>query len=211
MRKGLIVLGFVFVLLIGFVMAVENYSNYLADSAQDLGDVGEEIGDVSSEIKGKSDEILAKQIEIPDNLKFLTRIVFGLREDTKIDLQTFVILIGLWIFLLLLIVNFFDVFFSGWKKWVAGLVVTCLIAITGAIREVGNWFFGFGNLFGFLAEWNLLRFVLVLIIMAILFFLFLKGIRYFKSRLSLEQAQRTGEDIGFISAVGRVARRTRED
>ena len=208
MKKELLIFGAVFILLSSLVVAV-NYSNDVAGEL--TSNLGENITDIGN-INEKTDKILTQEIEIPDDFKFLTRVLFGLKSDEKVDLQTFVILIGLWIILLILIVSILAItpfFGSVLMRWVAGFTITVLIAITGAIRDIAVFFFGLGNLFGALEKWNLLRFVFVIIILIILFFVFLKALKWFKGMRNVEQATNVGEDIGFMARVARVFRRIR--
>jgi len=89
-----------------------------------------------------------------------------------------------------------------------GAVVTLIIAITGSIREIAVWFIGLGNFFGFLKEHGFLRFIFALIVMAVLFYFFLKSLKIIKGKMGVEEMTSVGRNIRFNSEMGKIQRET---
>jgi len=115
-----------------------------------------------------TNSILEKQISIPENLQIPARILFGLQQSENIEFSVFIVLIAIWIFffaLLKIILEVVPFFGDGWKSWAGGIVITCLIAITGAIKTSAEFLFGFGNFF---KNQSLLRLILTIILLAII-------------------------------------------
>jgi len=203
MKKKLVVFGLVFLLLTGLGLAAN-------ESNGDANELGETIGGLAdtSAVGDKTNEVLSKEIEIPENWQLITKVLFGLGSEDKVELQSFVVLIGFWIILLILIVSLLDIMVHGWKKWVLGAVVTLIIAITGSIREIAVWFIGLGNFFGFLKEHGFLRFIFALIVMAVLFYFFLKSLKIIKGKMGVEEMTSVGRNIRFNSEMGKIQRET---
>ena len=81
-------------------------------------------------VKEKSNELLEKEVNIPENLRSITRVVFGLEKDEVIDFQRVVILIGVFIMLLILAKSVLELtpfLNEGVISW-AGAVVVLLLA-----------------------------------------------------------------------------------
>jgi len=236
MKKELFVLGFVFILLSSLVVAVENVGdsgNNDLDANDDgegesglgddtLGDVtgddsslsgiGDELGGLgkdlvdTSELNKKSDEILMKEIEIPENLQLVARIVFGLKSDDKVDLQTFVVLIGLWIILLIFFVSLVGLKYSGAEKWLLSVVATLIITIIGVVKKVAIFLIGFGNFFGFLEEYGWLKFIFILGLIVVLSYILFRVLKIIKNRTDIEEAVQTGYDIALERATAKATR-----
>lgn len=169
----------------------------------------ESSADIPNNLGINTDNVLNKEIIIPDNLAFFMKVVFGLSTTDKVDLQTFVVLIVLWIVLFLIIHSILEIvpfFGSGLKSWFGALVITVLIAITGAIRQIALFFFGAGNIFGFLAGSGILRFISVLIILVVAFYVLFKLIKVLKHKLDLEEMVSAGYDIALERARAKAAR-----
>ena len=195
MKKGLVL----FILLLSV--------NLFLVSAQDQ--PSQELDNVKKELNLSAGNVLNKEIIIPDNLGFFTRVVFGLSGSSNIDLQTFVVLIAMWIVLFLVIHSILEIapfFGTGLKSWFGALVITILIALTGAIRTMALFFFGFGNLFGFLAKNGILRLILVLVILAFGFYVLFKLIKMFKHKVDLQEMVEAGYDVALERAKAKATR-----
>jgi len=192
MKKEFIVGILFLVLFASFTVAAENENLNLGST---------------SNVRDKTNEALSKQIKIPENLQLAARIVFGLKASTPVDTQTFVILIGLWVIVLLLVKNILEVFpmvGEGVKSWAVGILVTLLIAFSGGVRLAAGWILSISRFFGLLEKWGLARFIISLLVLVGIFYLISKVIKTLKKRVGVEGMAQDGRDAGFVSAAGKI-------
>ena len=161
----------------------------------------------SVDFKGKSNEVLEKEVKIPDNLQIFARVLFGLKKTDKVDLQTIILLFATFFIILILLHEIIGIMFSDWKSWVFAVVVNLIIGVSGGFRDSVAFFFGIGNLFGFLEEYELLRFIIVLALLFIFFYFLSKVFNKFKDKEELEESSQMGRDIGFMASISRMYRR----
>jgi hypothetical protein len=157
--KREVIICLLLVLLIGFICAEEVVSQ---ESNTDT--------NLGQDFQSYSNNLLSKQIIIPDYLQNPTRIIFGI-SDSNIDLQSFIILFSVWLFLIFIIQAILEIvplFGEGFKSWLGAIVITLLISITGAINPVANWLFGFGGIISLIKKWDLLKIIFVVIILGII-------------------------------------------
>lgn len=211
MKRGF-VFGVLFLVLITSLVFAQSEppsatQNDAPNAATQLKEEIKNIPDTSG-VKEKSNEVLAKEIQIPEKLQLAARIIFGLKEDETIDLQTFIVLISIWLILFFLIHSILEItpFFEGWKSFVGGFIVTTLIAISGAIKEVSIFFFGFGSLFGKLQDWGIFKLFFSLILLALLFYGAFRLLKFIKKKTDFAQAEKIGTDIAIERAVAKTAR-----
>jgi len=200
MKRGLLVIGVVFLLsLVVFV------------GAQDVDpDAPVDPGDGSSGVRGVSNDLLNKEIEIPEGLQLAARAIFGIKQGTAIDLQTLVILVALWLILLILIKNIFEIFpmfGEGLRAWFGSFLVTLLIAFSGGILLAASLVLDFSRFFGLLEEWGMVTLFIGLVALAVLYYLFSKFIKFMKMKRQVEGAEKTGMEIALERLF---AKKTRE-
>jgi|SRR3989344_990246 len=190
--KREIILALVFgLLLINFVSGADiNVSNFTD----------------SSGVKEKTNQVLEKQVIIPDNLQIITRVLFGLKPADKVDFQTFVILIALWviIFIFLHSIIILIPFFNKGTSWIGGFIVMLLMGISGGLVLIAKFVLSLSNLFGVLKGWALLSFAISLIILIGLFFLISKGMKMLGLSERVEEMRVVGRNIGVASEVGKI-------
>jgi len=137
-----------------------------------------------------------QSIAIPDYLKIPAQVIFGIKGE--ITLQVFIILIALWFILLLLIKDIleFTPFFNGEIiPWLASIVITTLVAISGAIRSMAIFFLNFGNLFGILEGKAGLAIFVALVIVIILGYGLNKLLKILRNSMELGKATQEGFSI----------------
>lgn len=159
-------------------------------------DIGKGVEDIKG-IKSKTEETLEQDIKVPEELQIPARVIFGIKGE--IPLQHFIVLIAVWIMLFLIIMSILKViplFGEGGKSWALAVVITCLIAITGAIRSIAIFFFNIGNIFGFLEKWSVLKIVLALIVSAAIFYGASILIKIINKKLMLDRAESAGAKAG---------------
>lgn len=119
-KRFILALLFVFISLCSFVVA--------ADSTPNLQDA--------------TNTILVKQFNVPENLQIPARFFFSLAPGVDVSLQNFTVLIVLWIIIFLIVreaLTFSSFFGSGWKPLLVAFIITCLISVSGGIRDAANY------------------------------------------------------------------------
>lgn len=171
-------------------------------------DVGSDVKNFSG-VKGKSNEVLAKEIEIPENLQFASKILFGLKSEGQVNLQQFIIMIGVFIFLLLLIKSILELvpfFGGGWKSWAGSILVTALVSVAGGTLLAVDFILSLSTLFGVLDDWGVVNLAIALALLVGFFFLLSKILKIVKRKTNLEKAKSIGDDVAYLSAAGQAAK-----
>ncbi|MFQ5530982.1 MAG: hypothetical protein ACE5ES_00035 [Candidatus Nanoarchaeia archaeon] len=165
-------------------------------------EVKQDLKDTSKNLQDSTNKALSKEIEIPENLEIFTRILFGLTNDDKLDFQTVIILLGVWVFFVLLMKDILELtpFFQDWRPWAGSIVVTSLMSIAGGTKFLTLLFFNLGNTFEILEKWGPLKLGLSLISIVIFFFILQWGLRAIKEMVILEQAVKEGFEEGVEEA-----------
>ena len=132
----------------------------------------EELKNAANDIQTSSNSALEKEIKIPEGFASLARLLFGLEAKDTLDVQMLIILLGLWLFFVFILraVLEFTPFFEGWKSWVGAIIITMLIAITGAIKSTAIFFLNLGNIFNILERWSPLKLGFSIIILVAIFY-----------------------------------------
>lgn len=146
------------------------------------------------------ENLLKKNVEIPDNLKILTKIIFGLKENDEIDFSTFIVLIAIWLGLFSIIASvlkFLPFLNEGLQRFLGAVIITCLVAVSGAIKQSAIFYLGFFNIFNFLSKYYILKFVLALVIA----FIVVSGVNIILKKMHSSarkiEAEVAGEKAGF--------------
>ncbi len=197
MKKEFIIGGFVVLILVSlfsicFVYAQDNGEK----SPEDAEDIKQEAERLGQELKQKEKKVLETEIEIPENLQVVVRILFGVKGS--INLQEFVVLIAVWVMLLLIIVSFLQLtpLLSGWKSWAGAITITSIISVIGVVRNISIFFFNLGNAFSFLQKWSILKIVFVIVLAIVLIWLASFVSKIIKKKLMLEEAEMKGAKAG---------------
>ena len=200
MKKWFFLLAFL--LMFSFVSAVGTFN--LSNSTFGLNEEG--IG-----VKEKSNEILSKDVEVPENMQLLSRLVFGLKADERLSLQTFVLYICFFILFVLLVHSAVEIISSAWKAWAISLIVALLGSSSGVMKEIVAWYAGFGKLFELLGEWGIISLALNIIFMLVIFGILLKLLGKLKAMKGVEEFRQMGQNIGFFAALSRSYRKSIEE
>ncbi len=177
-------------------------------SSADISDLDAKI-DVDATKDGareKSNALVEKEIAIPEGLKGVARVVFGIKQDDKLDIQTFVLYVCFLVLLVLLIHSAVEVMFNGWVTWAISICVALLGTVSGVLNDVVVWYYGFSDLFSFLERWGVIRLAFAVIFLLFVFVVLMKLFGKAKSMRSFEEFRQMGQDIGFMAAIGKVYR-----
>ncbi len=156
----------------------------------------------------KIDEKLESEINIPENWQIPARIVFGIKSDTEISLSKLIILISIWIILFLFTIEVIRTMhmFKETIVWLMAFTLTIIFGVTGTVKSLSDFFFGFTSFFKFLEEWELGKvssFFIIIIIISILIKRFI--IQPIENKAKKSQAQQegmeVGTELGFLSSL----------
>ncbi|MBS3077252.1 hypothetical protein J4233_03180 [Candidatus Pacearchaeota archaeon] len=169
--------------------------------AGQLGELKEGVD--TTKVQSKTNEVLAKEIEIPENLQVIARVVFGFKTDEPVDLQTFIVLICLWIAMLILIAHFLVIGVGrGAKSWLLAIVVNLVLSSLGITLQIAGFFSDLGSFFGYLRSWSILSLILAIMVLFIVVYLLQFLAKYIESRMNIEGARSVGRGIAFASTLG---------
>jgi magnesium-transporting ATPase (P-type) len=155
---------------------------------------------------GGTNQVLNQTVVIPENLQIITRVLFGLEKDDKVDLQKFIILIGVWIFVLLFLIRLFPFvpfFGTNARAFLGAIIVSLLIALSGGFLFITFFLVDLGNSFGILKNFKIASLAIAFIFLSALFFILALLLKKIKKKIGTDQARRTGQEIGFASVVGK--------
>ena len=182
MMKKVFVFLFLFVMMSSFVLAANSGIALFRDRPND---------------------VLDQSVEFPEEIKSITRVAFGLDEDHNVDLQVFIVLLGIWIVMLLIVKSILDIvpFFGvGWKSWIGGIVVTLLMATTGALRISAEFFFSIGTSIKVLGDWGIAVILFTLVILFIILYAVTKVTNILKYNMGLEEIKKFGYNLALEKA-----------
>jgi len=130
MKRGLVILAVAFFILFSLIIALIS-TNLIY--AQDNSLKQQQALDLEL----KTQRFLIQPVEIPDSLKVVVRIVFGLKADENLDTQTLMVMVAIWIGLFTIIaavLEFLPFLNKGFSRWLGAVIVTCLIGVSGGIK-----------------------------------------------------------------------------
>ena len=145
--------------------------------------------------KERSNEFLEKDIIIPEDLQGIARVVFGLKAGETIDFSVFIVLIALLVILFLIIreaLTFAPIFGAGFKSWLGSLVLTLLVAISGAVKETSIFLFETGEFFKFVKGFSFLNIIFILILLGLFFYGFFMMTKIIKHQARKEKRRMSG-------------------
>lgn len=149
--------------------------------------------------------ITTAQIQVPDWLEAITRVLFGVKQE-NIDFSLIIILLSVAALLFVFIYSAIDFvpFFEGKLKIPAAIIITLIVSITGAVRIGAQWLIDLAKIFSFLERWSIgaLLFVIVVAIICIFFIrLATTSIReIFELKKAGIEGDRTGRALAFVAA-----------
>jgi len=146
-----------------------------------------------------------QSIKVPDNLQIPAKVIFGITGE--IEFQLFIILITIWIILVLLIaqiLKFVPVIKQGVASWLAAIVITCLIALSGGLNQAVLFIFSLGNFFGILEKWPAIGVVVSIGIIIILGYGLTILLKLLRKRVELDEAEVKGRDVKTMTEIAKI-------
>ena len=139
---------------------------------------------------------LEKEIQVPDSLQLIIKVLFGIERTISISLLILVLTIWLFSFLFFANVLKLTPFFKGWTIWPAAAGVTILIALSGVIKNISLFLLNAGDSFAFLAKLGAGALLLIIVIIIVIAVFSLKVLNALRKKIEKEQAQEEGSRIG---------------
>ncbi len=139
----------------------------------------------SLNISNEANKALATEVKIPDNIKPIARILFGIKED--MPFSKFVVYLMIWLIIFLIIfqtVKIMPFFRQGPIKFIAALAISILAGNLGGIEAVVNLYYDL-SIAKFIDAASPGAFVLIVIVLITLYFLISKIVS--KIAISLEK------------------------
>lgn len=143
--------------------------------------------------------VLEQEIEIPENLQFLTRVLFGLKPDTPVIFQEFIVLIAtlaIFFFIIRDIIVFVPFFDTTIKSVIGAIIVTLLAGSSGGFLFFADLMLSLGFFFGILERWPIISTTMILILLFAVTYLLNKALTGFKRKSRIEEARIEGLKTG---------------
>ena len=122
----------------------------------------------------------------------------------KIDLQAFVILFALLVFVLIIIHEGADIIAPGWKSWAISTIVLLLGSNTGAFRILSDFLIGLSSLIGLLDEYKIFSFLFALLIVILFSYFLLKFLKVLKNKTAVDEMGQIGRNINTQNKIAKI-------
>jgi len=143
-------------------------------------------------LEEKSKSKLEENIEIPENLRGFSKIVFGF-DDSEVSWSVFIVAICLWAVLFFIfwdIVKEESLFGGRLVSIIASFVITSIVALTGIIKKAAEMILNIYD-FGFFEKWPIVGIVAAVLTCLLVLFVLSKVIKYLSHRTKLEKVSTT--------------------
>jgi uncharacterized membrane protein len=147
---------------------------------------------------------LEKQVQIPENMQGLARVLFGIKPDTTIDFQHLIILFAAFLIVFLVVrdfIGFIPFFDSKLKSILGAFAVTIISGSAGGFIMFADFMLSIGSLFGWLKTQSILNLTIALIIFVSLYLVLNKVSENMKSEAKIEEARQAGEKAGTVAKI----------
>jgi len=177
----------IFILLFGIVSVSAANESFNATALSD------------THIQKTTNDALGKEIKLSPALQNIARVVFGLKSGESIDVSDFIALVGLWIILVVLIhegVGFIPIFEKEALAWAVSIIITLIIALSGAIKSMANLLFKIANDIKAISGWAVFKLILVLFILTLLSIGLHMILKMLKDKIKEEENRNAGFRVG---------------
>lgn len=141
---------------------------------------------------------LSTSVEIPDYMQGVLKLFFGVPVGENLEMT--VTIVGVWIMLFLIILDFitFIPFFgkSVIAKFLGVFAIMWLIGIGGGARESAEFFYNFWSIFSFLKDWSVVKITLSLLVFIIAYIIINFIAKHLKESAEAESVEDAGTIIG---------------
>jgi len=150
-------------------------------------------------IQQQATQAQAPQVAVPQELKDAARFIFNLDAGAEIEFSFFVILVVIFLGILLLVTEIvsFMSFFEGGSRWLAGIVITLLVSVSGGLKQAANFIWGFADIFKAVDKWGIVKLFFVILIIAILVFGVIILLEMLRKKVRKEERHWLGFNLKF--------------
>ena len=212
MKKELVIFSLIsLILLSNFVVAD---SNDTTSNTPDSDDIKQELEIATKNIDEKVSKGLEKEIQIPQYLQVIAKIMFGMEETIGISL--FIILVILWLIVLILLIDIIKfipipLLQNFWPRAIVGILISSLIALSGITKSIALFFLNIGDSLKFLEKWGAGALLFALVVLGIILFAIMKIMpfldRYYQKLKVAQDARDAGLTLGFAGAMRDLTRK----
>ena len=161
-------------------------------------------------VTAQPQSVLEKEITIPAGLQGVARVLFGIKPDTPVTFQEFIILVVLFFVYLII---FYDIMklvlpFSNWVSFVLSLGFAFGFGILGGPLFVTSLILGLGSLFGKLGENSIFNMILSIVLLLIILFIIGTVFKKLRQKKRIQEAgtqgMKAGEKIGMFEKISEI-------
>ena len=154
--------------------------------------------------------VLENEVIIPENLQFLARIFFGIKPDTSVTFQEFIILVVLFFVYLII---FYDIMklvlpFSNWVSFTLSLGFAFTFSMLGGPLFLTSLILGLGSLFGKLGENSVFNMILAIVLLLVILFIIGTVFKKLKQEKRIQEAgtrgMKAGEKIRLFEKISEI-------
>jgi len=161
---------------------------------------------IVSSVNNGAEKVIEKEVNIPNNLDWLARIIFGIKNNQIITIEGFVVLISIWLIFVLIIKDLLKIspFLNGsTESFFGSIIITTIIAVTGVINSLSIMAFNFGSSIGWIEKLGALRIVILPLISTGVIWVVEFFLGSFRHKLKLEEAKQEGASIARLTALAK--------
>jgi len=147
--------------------------------------------------KDKTDAALEKEIQIPDNLQGLAKIILGI--EGPIEISLLIILIWIWFVAFVMIANackLMPFFEKGIVAWIAALIIMFLIGFSGGLNLSAQFILGIGNIFKIFKDWSAGSLIFGVILLLVVLLIISKIEKKMAKQRKIEEGKIASTELG---------------
>jgi len=171
---------------------------------------GLSIAQEESNLTEQQSSVLEKEVQIPAGLQGVTRVLFGIKPDSPVTFQEFIILVVLFFVYLII---FYDIMklvlpFSNWVSFILSLGFAFGFGIWGGSLFLMSLILGLGSLFGKLGENSVFNMILAIVLLLVILFIIGTIFKKLKQEKRIQEAgtrgMKAGEKIGLFEKISEI-------
>lgn len=197
MKRGILLLALL--LLISPIVLAENDTT--------TPQIKEQLSALKGGLDERTENILEREIQIPPQLQFPMRLIFGLKKDIPVTIERFAVLLAIWIMFFTIIqgvLKITPVLNKGALNIAGSIIVTILIALTGTMDKLAIFFFELGDTFEWLEALGPFQLLVGIALAALVI-----GVGHYithiiETKYLLTKAELTRENIGTMAKMAKV-------
>jgi len=182
MKKSFVIILITF-LLIQIVASQSNITNNNHTAINKIGDA--------------TDSLAEKEIQIPNNLQLIARLILGIKSP--IEFSLLIIIIIIWVMTFKLIgegVKLMPFFEKGVMSWVATFIIIMLIVFAGGLNLIASVILGLADIFTIFRDWSTGALIFGITLVIIIGFFISKLEKWARKKSEIEKAKFESTNLG---------------